>query len=124
MGLVFEKVCMDYLTERNARGELPILFTSIGRWWGTDSATRTQVEIDLIANDGKEYLIGECKWRKEKLDMAVLQALKEKADTFRKNRDRTWFVLFSKSGFTQAVIEEAEKDDTVILVDLNNLMMR
>ena len=124
MGLVFEKVCMDYLTERNARGELPILFTSIGRWWGTDSATRTQVEIDLIANDGKEYLIGECKWRKEKLDMAVLQALKEKADTFRKNRDRTWFVLFSKSGFTQAVIEEAKKDDTVILVDLNNLMMR
>ena len=32
MGLVFEKVCMDYLSVKNARGELPILFTRIGRW--------------------------------------------------------------------------------------------
>lgn len=122
MGLVYEKVCMDYLTEQNAKEKLPILFTSIGRWWGTDSATRTQVEIDLIANDGKEYLIGECKWRNEKLDMTVLQALKEKADVFNKNRGRTWYVLFSKSGFTQAVIEEADKDDSLILVGMNELM--
>ena len=75
-----EKVCMDYLTEQNAKGKLPILFTSISRWWGTDSAARTQIEIDLIANDEKKYLIGECKWRNEKLDMSVLQTLKEKAD--------------------------------------------
>lgn len=122
MGLVFEKICMDYLTEQNAKGELPILFTSIGRWWGTNSAARAQVEIDLIANDGKEYLIGECKWRNEKLDMSVLQTLKEKADVFSKTRGRTWFVLFSKSGFTQTVIEEAKKDDSLILVDLSDLM--
>lgn len=92
---------MDYLTERNAKGELPILFTSIGRWWGTDSATRTQIEIDLIANDGREYLIGECKWRNEKFDLSVLQALKE-----------------------NAVMDEAEKDETIILVDLDELMKR
>ena len=123
LGLVFEKVCMDYLIERNAKGELPILFTSIGRWWGTDSATRTQIEIDLIANDGREYLIGECKWRNEKLDLSVLQTLKEKADVFSKNRERTWFFLFSKSGFTQAVMDEAEKDETIILINLDELMM-
>ena len=85
MGLVFEKICMDYLTEQNVQGALPILFTSIGRWWGTDPATKTQVEIDLIANDEKDYLIGECKWRNEKLNLTVLQALKDKADIFNKN---------------------------------------
>ena len=63
MGLVFEKVCMDYLNAKNAKGELPILYTSIGRWWGTNAATHGQEEIDLIANDGKDYLFGECKWR-------------------------------------------------------------
>ena len=56
MGLVFEKVCMDYLNAKNAKGELPILYTSIGRWWGTNAATHGQEEIDLIANDGKDYL--------------------------------------------------------------------
>lgn len=68
MGLVFEKVCMDYLNAKNAKGELPILYTSIGRWWGTNAATHGQEEIDLIANDGKDYLFGECKWRNESIE--------------------------------------------------------
>lgn len=122
MGLVFEKVCADYLSGQNAKGELPFLFTSIGRWWGTNPATRNQVEIDLIANDGKDYLICECKWCNEKLDLAVLQDLKEKADIFTENREHTWFVLFSKSGFTEAVVNEAEKNDNIILVDMGQLL--
>lgn len=122
MGLVFEKVCEDYMMEKNVKGELPILFTSIGRWWGTDSVTRKQVEIDLIANDGKDYLIGECKWRNEKLDLTVLQELQKKADVFSRRREHTWYILFSKSGFTQAVIEESEKNESIILVDIKKIM--
>ena len=122
MGLVFEKVCMDYMIAQNAKGKLPILFTSIGRWWGTDPVTRKQVEIDLIANDGKDYLIGECKWRNEKLDLAVLYGLQKKADVFNPRRTNTWFILFSKTGFTQAVTEEAEKNENIILVDIRKLM--
>ena len=107
---------------QNAKGKLPILFTSIGRWWGTDPVTRKQVEIDLIANDGKDYLIGECKWRNEKLDLAVLYGLQKKADVFNPRRTNTWFILFSKTGFTQAVTEEAEKNENIILVDIRKLM--
>ena len=122
MGLVFEKICIDYLSMQNAKGNLPILFTSIGRWWGTDSKTRSQIEIDLIANDGNDYIIGECKWRNEKLDLSVLTRLKEKADAYNRKRDHTWYALFSKSGFADAVIEEAKKNDQLILVDLQQLV--
>lgn len=122
MGVVFEKICMDYLIEQNANGKLPFLFTSIGRWWGTNPVTRSQIEIDIIANDGRDYMIGECKWRNEKLDLAVLQELKEKADAFNKNRANTWYVLFSKSGFTQAIKEETAKDSKIILVDMNEIL--
>ena len=122
MGVVFEKVCMDYLREKNAKGELPFLFTSIGRWWGTNPATRNQVEIDIVANDNKDFLIGECKWRNEKLDVTILRQLKEKADIFHQNRENTWYVLFSKSGFTEAVIKEAGKDKNILLVDVERLM--
>lgn len=122
MGLVFEKVCMDYLNSKNARGELPILYTSIGRWWGTNAATHGQEEIDLIANDGKDYLFGECKWRNEKLDISVLKDLKAKADAFRINRKNSYYVLFSKSGFTEAVLNEVRSDDSILLVDLAELM--
>lgn len=122
MGLVFEKVCRDYLSVKNAEGELPILFTSIGRWWGTNPATHGQEEIDLIAKDGKDYIFGECKWRNEKLDLPVLRELKTKADIFSTNRNSTYYVLFSKSGFTDAVINEAKSDSNIMLVDLKELM--
>ena len=122
MGLVFEKICSDYLTAQNANANLPFLFTSIGRWWGTNPQTHKQAEIDLIASDGKDYLICECKWRNEKTDLSVLNELKENADIFNKKRDNTWFVLFTKVGFTDAVLKEAEADPNIILVDMNKIM--
>lgn len=122
MGIVFEKVCRDYLIFQNTRGELPILFTSIGRWWGTDSQTRSQVEIDLIAGDNNEYLIGECKWRNEPLDLPVLHALERKADVFTKKRDNTWLYLFSKSGFTNAVQEAASRNNKIKLINLDDIL--
>lgn len=123
MGLVFERVCRDYLCAKNAKGELPILFTSIGRWWGTNPANHRQEEIDLVAKDGKTYIFGECKWRKEKLDLPVLNELKGKADIFSQNRTGTYYILFSKSGFTDAVEKEAEKDSCILLVDLKEIMI-
>lgn len=122
MGLVFEQVCRDYLLNQNRHGKLPFLFTSIGRWWGTDPKTRQNEEIDLIANEGKDYLIGECKWRNEPMDMPILNRLREKADIFCAKRKKTWFILFSKSGFTQSVKETAARDESVILVDLKDIM--
>lgn len=122
MGLVFEKVCADYLSDKNAKGELPILFTSIGRWWGTNPVTHGQEEIDLVANDRKDYIFGECKWRNEKLDLSILRELKTKADIFSKNRNNTFYFLFSKSGFTDAVKNEVNADNSVILVDLSDIM--
>ena len=122
MGLVFEQVCREYLLDLNARGQLPILFTNIGRWWGSDPETRSPVEIDLIAGNGKEYLIGECKWRNELMDLSVLKELWRKADVFYAHRNRTWFLLFSKSGFTQGLKEYAEQDPSVRLIDLRMII--
>lgn len=122
MGVVFERVCRDYLLARNAAGDLPILFSSIGRWWGTDPVTRKQEEIDLIAADGDRYLICECKWRNEKADMSVLRRLREKADAFSRKRGDTWYVIMSRAGFTSAVSEEASRNDRIVLIDLETIM--
>lgn len=124
MGLVFERVCRDYLLYQNSLGNLPILFTEAGRWWGANSQSRQheQVEIDLVARDGSDYLICECKWRNEPLDYSVLSDLRKKADIMNRQRSHTWFVLFSKSGFTTAVREAAQQDKDVILVSLREIL--
>ena len=124
MGLVFEKVCKDYLRRKNAEGSLPFLFTDIGRWWGTDSASKTQVEIDIVASDGENDLVGECKWKKEKIDLNTFHSLEEKAAVWKPNSRNKYLMLFSKSGFTEAVMQEAEGNERLLLVDLPELMKR
>lgn len=121
MGYVFEIVCKDFLLRQNSLGKLPLLFTEIGRWWGTDRRTHEQVEIDLIGRDRNEYLFAECKWRNELLDLNVLKTLKEKTLVFGGKQDTVYYALFSKSGFTRGVIEEAERDSHVLLYDLTAL---
>lgn len=123
MGHMFEQICKDYLLRKNSHGQLPILFTNIGRWWGTDKTKRQEVEIDLVANDGANYLFGECKWRNEAVDYTVLSDLREKADIFCKQRDRTWFVLFSKSGFTDAVLAASLQSDDIILITPGDMLL-
>lgn len=122
MGLAFEMICKEYLLIKNSRCELPILFTSIGRWWGTDSHTHKQEEIDIIAGDKNDFLICECKWKNEKTDLPVLKTLMDKADIFNKNRNKTWYVLFSKSGFTEKLVDESKKSTNIILVNLDDIV--
>lgn len=121
MGTVFEKVCREYLMLKNVKGDLPILFTSVGRWWGSDPKEHKQIEIDLIAGEGRDFLVCECKWRNEPLDIAVLNDLKRKTDIFSGKREHTWYFLFSKSGFTDSVIREAEVDERIRLIGIDEL---
>ena len=122
MGHIFEKICRDYLLRQNSKGALPILFTEIGRWWGSNPKTREQVEIDLIARDMDAYLFCECKWTNEPVDYQVLKKLQEKSELFGGRQEKSYFMLFSKRGFTERVLEEAKKKQEVLLVDLEELL--
>ena len=64
----------------------------------------------------------EDKWCNKRLDISVLKDLKAKTDVFSTNRKNSCYVLFSKSGFTGAVLNEARSDDSILLVDLAELM--
>ena len=122
MGQVFERICRDYLLRQNSKGALPILFTEIGRWWGTNPKSHEQVEIDLIARDMDAYLFCECKWTNEPVDYQVLKRLREKSEVFGGRREKSYFMLFSKRGFTERVLEEAGEKEEVLLADIGELL--
>lgn len=56
------------------------------------------------------------------MDYSVLAELRRKADVMNKNRRNTWYVLFSKSGFTASILEEKERSEDVILITLDDIM--
>ena len=119
MGLVFEKICQEYLM-RYAQN-LPILLSDVGQWWGTDAKTRKEIQIDIIGTpaDGNEYLIGSCKYRNEKIGVDELELLRRYAPVFCKDGIFHYYI-FSKGGFTPALME-AEKQGEVTLLTLDDL---
>lgn len=119
MGLIFEKMCQEYLLYYAQ--DLPILIRQVGQWWGTAPQTHKEVQIDLVGVpvEGNEYLIGSCKYRNEKIGVDELDLLRRYAAVFRGN-GRFHYYIFAKEGFTQALLD-AEKKGEVSLVRLENM---
>lgn len=107
MGSVFEEMCRQYLYIAARQGKLPLLPVNVGRWWGTDSRTRTQEEIDLIADEGNQSaaLFAECKWRNEPVGADVLDTLIYRSELFRYQEKH--YMIFAKNGFTSGCREKA-----------------
>lgn len=121
MGKIFEEICKQYLWELLLQGQSPVAFKDLGRWWGNDSATRSQAEIDIMGEqDGEAALFGECKWTNERVDTGVLEKLTERSRLFRYRE--VYFYLFSKSGFTKGCEEKARKMGNVRLVTYNDIV--
>jgi hypothetical protein len=121
LGGVFEDICIQYMIRRNQSLSLPFIFDNIGRWWGNNPKTKSQEEIDFIANSKKKAIFGECKYKNEKVDIGVLEELIRKAEIFDTRYTEKYYYLFSKSGFTNKVIEEAKKANNIELVELKDL---
>ena len=119
MGLVFEKMCREYLL-RYAK-DLPVLLRDVGQWWGTDPKSRKELQIDIVGTpvEGNEYLIGSCKYRNEKIGMDELELLRSYASVFRKDGIFHYYI-FSKGGFTPGLLE-AGKQGEVTLLTLDDL---
>ena len=119
LGYRFEDFCIEYLMEANGSEQLPITFSEIGRWWGTDKNNRTEVEIDIVAlgfND--DAIIAECKWRNELTDIQKVVKLYDKSQLIKRNKRH--LVFFSKTGYTEKAIEYA-KDKRILLITYKDM---
>lgn len=113
MGLVFEKMCQQYLMCYD--NKQPVLLREVGQWWGTDPQTHREVQIDLVGIpvEGSEYLIGSCKYRNEKIGVDELELLQRYANVFRKN-GKFRYCIFSKGGFTEQLIDLANQGEVTL----------
>lgn len=119
MGLIFEKMCRVFLLFYD--DTLPYQIVDIGEWWGTDEKEKRQIQIDIVATTTvkNEFLIGSCKFRNEKIGYDELNLIRRYAAAFN-SQGKFHYVIFSKCGFTDALIE-AEKKGEVKLVTLSQM---
>ncbi len=119
MGLIFEKMCQDYLLYYAEN--LPAELVDIGQWWGTDMIKKKQIQIDIIGTTmaANEYIVGSCKYRNEKIGLDELELLRDYATVFGKGV-KYHFYIFSKGGFTEGLLE-AQKRGEVKLITLDDM---
>ncbi|SDB55699.1 hypothetical protein SAMN02910298_02864 [Pseudobutyrivibrio sp. YE44] len=114
VSFIYEDICRDDIWSLLSEG---ISFNRSGKWWGSKD-----VEIDVVAYDstGTDIIFGECKYSKNKKGLSVLNDLQEKAKVVNWNKDnrKEYFVLYSKSGFTDELVEYAAEHKNVYLKQL------
>ena len=121
MGRVFEEICKQYLRKQLLTGNSPVEFSSLGRWWGNDPKTKTQIEINIMGEaDKNTALFGECKWTDEKVDVGVLDQLIERSKLF--HHKNVHYYLFAKSGFTKGCTDKATEMGNVTLVGFESMV--
>lgn len=114
MGLAFEEMCKEYLLYY--ADNLPIELSDIGQWWGSDKETHKEVQIDIVGcqTDSKEYLIGSCKYRNEKIGTDELELLRHYAAVFGKG-SKYHYYIFSLGGFTAPLLESGKRGEVTLI---------
>ncbi|AEM74896.1 ATP-binding protein [Caldicellulosiruptor acetigenus] len=115
IGPVYEQVCIDYMKMLNKEKKLPFTFEKIGKWWGTNPIKKCEEEIDIVAIGENKAIFGECKWKNKKMGISELHSLIEKSSIF--NYEDKYYILFSKSGFEEDLMEAAKNNERVILLE-------
>lgn len=107
---VYENLSRESLMWNN---KIPFPIKNLGRWWDKNE------EIDIVALGENEILFGECKWSNKHVGLSILYKLKEKAKVVKWKNDsrKEYYILFSKSGFSEELIEASQKDSSIILSD-------
>lgn len=119
MGAIFENICIDYMWKSMLDGKSDVSFKDIGRWWGTNDKTKTQMEIDIMAiSDENKAIFGECKWTNRQADINILENLINKSLNF---HFINHYYIFSKSGFTNALKDKAKNMNNVVLISYEDM---
>jgi len=115
VSFVYEDVCRQKMWKMNADEVWPFTFSKIGRYWDNN----TEIDIAALDPDGKNLILGECKYWKEPVGINILADLEEKAKkvAWNKNNRKTWYILFSTGGFTPELKALAKTRNDIILAE-------
>ena len=115
IGFVYEDVCRERMWDLNAEDAWPFHFTQLGRYWDN----KCEIDITALDPEGRNLILGECKYWQDAVGLSVLRDLEAKAENvlWEKSKRKVWYVLFGASGFTDELKEYAASRDDLLLLD-------
>lgn len=120
LGVIYEDIIRSSCYTFALQGELPFMPVTVGKWWGNihDKDGWHESEVDLIAYDDENIIIGECKYRQKLVGKNELERLRAKVQFIPTKNRKVYCLLASKSGFTEAV----RKEDVILIEQAQRLV--
>lgn len=121
MGSVFEEMCRYYTLEQGIQGTYGSFLTQTGTWWGVEQvidedgkrySQSADIDVVGISSVDKTAVVGECKFKNEKIDKEIYETLLRRSKLLSGNYHIIRFLLFSLSGFTKW-FDKAEIQNTI-----------
>lgn len=115
IAFVYEDVCKERMWEMNEEGAWPFHFTRLGRYWDS----RDEIDIVALDPEGRNVILGECKFWSDPVGASVLRDLEAKtaAVAWERYGRSVWYVLFSASGFTDELKALARSREDLLLCE-------
>lgn len=114
VGFSWEELARQHVRQLAAQRAIPFWPEEVGSWWSPAG----QIDVVAVQRDRRCALLGEARWRHEPMVVADLEALQAKARTWLESEKGwdLWLVLFSRSGFSPALITRAAADPHLLLL--------
>lgn len=113
---VYKDVCREKMWELSAANTWKFHFDKVGRYWGAKAG-----EIDIVGIDtaNGNLVLGECKYTTSPKGLSVLHTLQEKSEAMLKltQTKNVQYILFSTGGFTQGLLDEANNNVNIKLIE-------
>ena len=117
----YEKLCVSYLSNLNSAGKLENYYLEFTSFKADNTSIGRSVEIDILAEEKTDLLIGECKFSKNAKGIDVYFDMKEDAKV--KPLDgykNQYFYIFSHSGFKDELLNV--EDDRLRLISSMDML--
>ena len=127
VAFAYEDICKDIFANLCKRGVVDFVPSRIGAYWLNHYTGDTEIDVMAVDNQNKRIFAGECKYHRNPVDAPVYYALKEKAldaGEIRKSYQGydVIYGIFSKSGFTQRMLDVTRETSNLVLVNEDNVI--
>ena len=126
VAFAYEDICRNIFADLCRDGTIPFVPSRIGSYWLNDFDGDTEIDVVAVDHQNKQMFAGECKFHAKPVDAPVYFSLKEKVDNAAEIHKAfpgydVHFGMFSKSGFTQRMLDTAKGNNRLLLIDEDHL---
>ena len=118
----YEDICKDIFANLCRNDVISFMPSRIGSYWLNDYDGDTEIDVMAVDHQNKRIFAGECKYHTKPVDAPVYYALKEKVVNAGEIQKAfpgydVIYGVFSKSGFTQRMMDAAKENPGLFLID-------